>query len=179
MFDLSQVSEQFYRDQLRLARWTCGGGFIVLAGVVIGRLALVGIELNLVPIYIAIAALEGLLLSIAFWYAVRGPVELSVAAGSIAFSYRGGRVRRIDTNKKPSRFLLLERVVPPTSTRIRTKPGPGLFLVTGLTRIPLTRAAFDAITSEMARAGFTHGVRRRSSTYEGDWQINDYAHVMN
>ncbi len=179
MTDLSRLSDRYYRDQLRLARWTCSGGIVVLGGVVIGRLTLAGIEPALVPVYVAIAALEGFLLSIALLYAVPGPIELAVTEGSVTFTYKSGRVRSIGTRGPTFRFRLLERVVPPTGRRRKVRDEPGFFFVKGLSRIPLTQPAFDAITEELARAGVTPMVRQKSNRYEGVWRIREYARAVN
>jgi hypothetical protein len=173
-FDLSVLSEQYYRERLRFGRWVLSGAFILVASLIVGRLVVTGPQSQLLPLILGMGALEGVLGVFAFHYALPGPVYVKVSKGSVMFGYRKGRVRVIVSQKLQTRFKLVERLAPPTASRFRAEHTPGFFAEIGIVKFPLTRPAFEAISTELASSGTVPEERRRSDPHYGDWRILDY-----
>jgi len=173
-YDLSEESDRYYRTRLRLGRWPCGGVFLGLAALLVDRVAVQPPDPVLIPVYVAAAALEGLLFVLAFVYAVPTPTSVVVSVGVVTFWTGDRKPLPVSFSQLPFRFRMLERVAAPTGVRTETVFDPGLFAVVGLRRIPLNRSAYDAIANELARAGVVPTVRRDSSLSFGDWKVSDY-----
>jgi hypothetical protein len=175
MADLAGISTEYYRSELRMARWAIVGVIIALATIMAVRLTLSGLDPALIPLYAGVAILDGFLFSLVYLAAGVGPSEVSVVDGTITFVYAGGRTLSIDPRRRRLRVHLTERLVPPKPSRFRSAVGPSFFLTTGIVRIALTRAAFDEISRELTRAGLATRTRKWSGALEGSWQAIEYS----
>jgi hypothetical protein len=172
--DLSRVSDTYYRERLRFGRWFVTGAFFAVAGFVAANVIKSGPELSAWEFYVVFGILEGFFGVLAFYYAVPGPIETQVTQGTISFRYQNGRVRVVSPGHQRIRCRLVERLAAPTARRFRIEEVPELYAILGINKIPLTRPAWDAISTELGRSGIVPKESRKSDSHYGSWRILDY-----
>jgi hypothetical protein len=173
-FDLSEVCSLHYRGQLRTAHWLVGGFFFVLLAVVGYRVAALGLMSWPLWTYGVIAVLEGFLLWVAFFYAIPGPVRLTVSEGSVTLSYRSGRERRIAIQKRRMGLRLVEQVDPVRPPRLRVAEDSHHFAVVGSDWVALTPEAYSALVSDFSRRGFVARTSMKPHPPWGAWRIQEF-----
>jgi hypothetical protein len=173
-FDLAELSNRYYRSQLRFGRWVVTGTLVLIAAFIAAQLVIHGPQASAWPFYVGFGFLEGFFAVLAFLYAVPGPVEAHVLPGTIGFRYQNGRVRVVSPGHQRVRCRLVERLAAPTARRFRIEEVSELYAIVGINKIPLTRPAWDAISEEFGRSGIVPTESRKSDPHNGSWRVLDY-----
>lgn len=153
-FDLSQASDLHYRASTRTPRLLAAAGSIGLPLALIYRLIISGLPAWLIPVYIVVGALAVFCIWAATEYFAPGPTRLMITPTTLQFAFRTGKTITVSTHSVARELGLVEFRRDRFKARFPPMNDVDHIAVVRASRYPLSPAAFDAIRTWIANAGF-------------------------